>query len=183
MPPLRIAVAGGGPGSLAVAHTLIRCGFQPQSIRVFERSPKHSMAAGGGFTLARNGSAVLCALGMQKELEEIVSPIRNWVLGNGSGHALQRFRNIEALTGPDGSSWFGGCLRAELLTCMAENLPRDVIQYGREVVDVDAGDDSQPARVTIADSATGQTVAEEEFDVVIAADGVQSKVRIAYACV
>jgi 2-polyprenyl-6-methoxyphenol hydroxylase-like FAD-dependent oxidoreductase len=176
MAPLRIAIAGGGPGALAVAHTLIRCGFGPKTIKVFERAPHYSPAAGGGFGLAGNGSAVLHALGMSKTLDEIVSPIKNWALGDGSGHVVQRYRNVEALLGPDGSSWFGGCLRAEILSSMAQSLPPGVVQCGREVIAVNHGSSSSPALVEVADVTTGETMDVEEFDVVIAADGISSKV-------
>jgi 2-polyprenyl-6-methoxyphenol hydroxylase-like FAD-dependent oxidoreductase len=143
---------------------------------VFERAPKYSPTAGGGFGLAGNGSAVLRALGMGKKLDELVAPIKNWAMGDGTGRVVQQFRDVKALVGPDGSSWFGGCLRAEILTYMAETLPKGVLQCGREVIGVDPGSKSSPARLEIADVVTGETVAEEEFDVVIAADGIRSKV-------
>lgn len=193
----RVAVVGGGPGGLATAHTLLRSGFAPSQIRVFERASQYAASSGGGFGIAFNSLRVLHALGMDSIIKPLCAPIQNWALCDGAkpGAPPRTIRrNIPALApmpgyGSDGLPVLAGALRAEVLGALAAALPAGILQLDREVLRVDGhGSADKPARLRIGPArevqpvgmqhaAAGAADEECEFDIVIAADGIRSRIR------
>ena len=168
----RIAIVGGGPGALAAALSLLRFGFP--HVRVFERAAAYGPAAGSGFGLAFNGASVLQALGLGAAVLPALAPIRHWAVLDGErrGALVACLRNSPDMVARGGlrDATLSGALRAEVIDAMVGGLPAGVLRTSSEVAGVRPGGPG-PARVDFADGSS------EEADVVIAADGIRSKVR------
>lgn len=194
----RIAIVGGGPGGLTTAHTLLTTGFKPSQIRIFERASQYAPASGGGFGIAFNSLRVMHALGMDGIVQPLCAPIQNWALLDGAkpGAPVQKIqRNIAPLApmtgyGTTGLPILAGALRAEVLGALAASLPAGILQLDREVLKVEAqGSADAPARLRIGPArqalascghaADGSDGGDEvsEFDVVVASDGIRSRIR------
>lgn len=169
----RVAVIGGGPGGLITAAALLRRGVK---VTVFERAPSYAPKAGGGFGLAFNGAAALKAIdpSLFAKVRNVTQPLRSWSVTDSTGKILVENRDIATLRMEDGSSALAGALRAEALKLFYESLPEGTVMLGVDAAVVRAGGDGQAARVKV--TRAGDTD-ELEFDAVVAADGIRSKVR------
>ena len=168
----RIAIVGGGPGALAAAHSLMRFGFP--RVRVFERAAAYGPAAGSGFGLAFNGASVLQALGFGDAVSPALAPVRNWHILDGErrGALVASMRGSPDMVAKGGlrDATLSGTLRAEVVDVLVRALPAGVLRASSEVAGVRPGGPG-PASVLFADGS------EEEADVVVAADGIRSRVR------
>jgi 2-polyprenyl-6-methoxyphenol hydroxylase-like FAD-dependent oxidoreductase len=179
----RVAVVGGGPGGLVAALALARRGV---AVTVFERAAGYAPTSGGGFGLAFNGSAALKAISpsVHAAVARVSTPFAHWSLGDGRGGIAREMRDVPMLRMDDGSPALAGALRAEVLAVLRAALPAGALVLGADVTAVTPGGDGRGATVTVrrravggSDTAATATTDTHEFDAVVAADGVRSRVR------
>lgn len=175
--PLRVGVVGAGIGGLAVAAGLQRAGAE---VTVLERSAVvapppgggRRSAAGSGLSLFGNGLAALDAIGLGQARRE-----RGIV---GSGESGGRFASAQA-----GQRTPEGRLLGALPASVAATV---VVVHRAQLVDLLRAPISAGTVVTaspvarVADDGRRVTVSgadpgEREFDVVVAADGIRSRIR------
>ncbi|MDT9686902.1 FAD-dependent monooxygenase [Streptomyces sp. P9(2023)] len=167
-------VVGAGIGGLAAAIGLRRVGWE---VTVVERAPLLD-DAGAGISLAANGIRALDALGVGTAVRAAArgqytggtrTPDGTW-LARMDGAALER-----ALGTP-----IVGIPRATLHRLLRAELPPETLVVGAEVTELDR---AEPGRVRIrangGDRVAGGTEVELEADLVVAADGVDSRTRAA----
>ena len=156
----RAIVIGGGIAGPAVSLFLRRGGVEPQ---IFEAYPEPA-TIGGGFQIAPNGMRVLAALGLGDRVEAAGAPSSEFAFRNHHGRALCRISLRR--------SGFGvTILRAAFHKILLEEAGRRgvAIAYGKRLRAVENGRDS-----VVAHFDDGSTV---EGDMLLAADGVHSRVR------
>ncbi|MGR6967843.1 FAD-dependent monooxygenase [Geodermatophilus sp. URMC 61] len=166
---MRVLVVGAGIAGLSVALRLRQLG---RSATVVEAAPG---PRGGGYMIDFFGLGVDAAdrLGLRPGLERIHAPIERLVFVDGSGRprlavgypALRR-----RVFGGRHYNFLRGDLETELHTAARDAGVESA--HGRQVIGVQpAAAASDPVVVRYADGA------EEEWDVVLAADGIHSRVR------
>ncbi|MGK5742179.1 FAD-dependent oxidoreductase [Micromonospora sp. URMC 103] len=158
-------VVGAGIAGLCAAIGLRRRGWE---VTVLERTP-HLGPVGAGLTLMANGLRGLDALGVGASVRGagladapggVRTPTGRWI-SRVDGAAMTRMLGTTAV----------GIHRATLHEILCEALPADCLLTGAEVVDVVPG---PPPRVTYRHDGR-ETSAEP--DLVVAADGINSRVR------
>lgn len=155
-------VIGAGIAGLATAVALTGRGW---AVRVFERSPD-LRTTGGGIGITPNGMLALDAIGVGGAVREqsviqreggVRAPGGRWIARSGLGFVQERYgESIRALP------------RLDLVTALADALPRGTVRYGARVEPVAGGRDRAAIRVD------GD---ELESDLVVAADGIRSASR------
>jgi salicylate hydroxylase len=165
MTGVQIGVCGGGPGGLAAAIALRKVGHE---VTVFERAAAFGRI-GADVNLTPNAVHALDGLGVGEYLRNVSARptfriSRTWDTGEETsrlpmGDTAEKKYGAPQLT----------IHRADLLSALAEQLPADVIQFGRQATGVDATGDRP-----VIEFADGSRM---EMDVVIAADGIHSGVR------
>jgi 6-hydroxynicotinate 3-monooxygenase len=161
----RIAIVGAGLGGATAGALLQREGFDArlyEQARAFER-------IGAGIHVSANVMKVLRHLDAEQRLSRIglhpdVFTSRKW----DTGEIL-----FELPLGATGEQQYGASYitvhRNDLHAAILEKLPPGTIEFGKRLVDVKV--EAAAARLTFADGATA------EADVVIGADGVNSRLR------
>jgi 6-hydroxynicotinate 3-monooxygenase len=161
----RIAVIGAGLGGMTVAGLLQRHGF---SVKVYEQAPAFSRI-GAGIHLSSNVMLVMRRLGIEKTLSDIgLHPdafvSRQW----DTGEIL-----FELPFDPASETHYGAAYinvhRGDLHAVLESALDPGTIAFGKKLRDVD-----QTGRALRLDFDDGD---QAEADLVIGADGVNSKVR------
>ncbi|MFE2170583.1 FAD-dependent monooxygenase [Streptomyces sp. NPDC059447] len=156
-------IIGGGIGGLAAAIGLRRIGWQ---VTVVERTPVLD-DAGAGISLAANGLRALDELGVGKAVREASrgqysggtrTPSGGW-LARMDGAALERAVGTPIM----------GIPRATLHRLLREALPAGTLRIGAEAGPVER---TGPATVRVV---CGDT--DLDADLVVAADGIRSRVR------
>ncbi|MGW2490003.1 FAD-dependent monooxygenase [Streptomyces sp. NPDC001606] len=162
----RAVVIGGGIGGLTAAAALHRRGWE---VTVLERA-RSLEPVGAAISLAPNALAALDVLGVGEEIRDLAAWQGDGGLRTPSGRWLSRSSARAA------ADRFGGPLvllpRATLVDRLAALLPPGAVRTASAATLTDPGDRDRPARVT-----TGDT--EREADLVVAADGINSRVRAA----
>ncbi|MEU9860723.1 FAD-dependent monooxygenase [Streptomyces sp. NPDC047971] len=166
-------VVGAGIGGLAAGIGLRRAGWK---VRVVERAPVLD-DAGAGISLAANGIRALDELGVGASVRKAArgqytggtrTPGGSW-LARMDGAALER-----ALGAP-----IVGIPRATLHRLLRDALPPGSLHTGVEVTGVDHSDPGR-VRVRTRPSASSAVPGDElDADLVVAADGVNSRTRAA----
>ncbi|KMS83855.1 MULTISPECIES: FAD-dependent oxidoreductase [Streptomyces] len=160
----RVIVIGGGIGGLAAAAALHRKGW---AVTVLERAPALD-PVGAAISLAPNGLRALDALGIGDEIRDLAAWQGDGGLRTPGGRWLSR-SDAEAAT-----ARFGDPLvllpRSTLVDRLAALLPPGAVRTGTSASLADPGDRDRPARVTAGEE-------ELEADLVVGADGVNSRVR------
>ncbi|GAB7029138.1 FAD-dependent monooxygenase [Streptomyces sp. NPDC021749] len=156
-------VVGGGIGGLAAAIALRRIGWK---VTVVERAPVLD-DAGAGISLHANGIRALDALGVGAAVRAAARPQYVGGTRTPDGGRLARMDGA-ALERALGSP-IVGIPRAVLHRLLREALPPESLRIGAEVTSVDGSD---PARLRIP---VGETLLEA--DLVVAADGINSRLR------
>lgn len=166
-------VVGAGIGGLAAALGLRRVGWE---VRVVERAPVLD-DAGAGISLAANGVRALDELGIGASVRAAArgqytggtrTPDGSW-LARMDGAALER-----ALGTP-----IVGIPRATLHRLLRDALPPGSLDIGAEVTGVDL---STAGRVHVRTRTSGSSASRDaalDADLVVAADGVNSRIRAA----
>ncbi|WP_395358683.1 FAD-dependent monooxygenase [Streptomyces sp. YH02] len=172
-------VVGGGIGGLAAAIGLRRIGWE---VTVLERAPVLD-DAGAGISLHANGIRALDALGVGEAVREAARPQYTGgtrVPGGGwlarmDGTALERELGTPIV----------GIPRAALHRALRAALPAECVVVGTEVTSLDLADPRR-ARVFTTGSGRGgregggeghEAATSLEADLVVAADGVNSRLR------
>ncbi|WP_018546730.1 FAD-dependent monooxygenase [Streptomyces sp. LaPpAH-108] len=160
----RALVVGGGIGGLAAAAALHRRGWQ---VTVLERAPSLE-PVGAALSLAPNGLRALDVLGLGDEIRDLAAWQGDGGLRAPSGRWLSR-SDAEAM-----AARFGGPLvllpRATLVDRLAALLPSGAVRTAAPAHLVDPGSAERTARVAVGDE-------EWEAELVVGADGVNSRVR------
>ncbi|GGM43119.1 FAD-dependent monooxygenase [Promicromonospora citrea] len=162
-------VVGAGIAGLTAANALLRCGWD---VRVLERSPE-PRTTGAGIVLLANALRGLDAAGVGDAVRAIGERAYPGALRDAAGRALVEVspEQISARLGTVAIAFHRPLLQEALLRGLGD-LP---VTYGAAAAEVDPGDAGRPAVVTLED---GSTV---EADLVVAADGVRSRLRGAVA--
>ncbi|SOD88357.1 FAD-dependent monooxygenase [Streptomyces sp. Ag109_G2-15] len=164
--PVRAIVIGGGIGGLTAAAALHRRGWE---VTVLERA-RSLEPVGAAISLAPNALRALDAIGIGDEIRDLA----NWQ-GDG-GLRTPGGRWLSRSSAEAAAARFGGPLvllpRTTLVARLAALLPPGTVRTATTATLADPGDATRPARV----SAGGE---ELEADLVVGADGINSRVRSA----
>ncbi|MEV7689280.1 FAD-dependent monooxygenase [Streptomyces bungoensis] len=160
----RAIVIGGGIGGLAAAAALHQ---RDWDVTVLERA-RSLEPVGAALSLAPNGLRALDVLGIGDDVRDLAAWQGDGGVRTPGGRWLAR-ASAEAV-----AARFGGPLvllpRSDLVARLAALLPPGAVRTAAPAALVDPGDAGRPARVT----AGGE---ELEADLVVGADGVDSRVR------
>ncbi|MEA2873792.1 MAG: hypothetical protein QOH67_3768 [Hyphomicrobiales bacterium] len=158
----QVAIVGGGIGGLFAANALVAHGV---GVSVYEQAPALG-EIGAGVFLTPNSVRHLQRVGLEPAVEKFGARV---------GPQSRYFRHDGAPIAPvqvtDSSGWNAtfGMHRADLVTLLADALPKGVVKCGHHCIGVTQTGGT--ARVSFADGATA------DADVVIAADGIHSELR------
>lgn len=156
----RVLIVGAGIGGLTAAIALARRGVE---VAVIERAPTFS-PAGAGITLQPNATAVLAALGVEFS-PEVALPMGEVAMVDARGRAM-----IAGSPVREGDAFPAlNFRRSELHEVLLAACGPARVRRGVELAALEVGVDSVRAR--LGDGT------EEEWDVVIGADGLHSAVR------
>jgi 6-hydroxynicotinate 3-monooxygenase len=160
-----IAVIGAGLGGTVAAALLQRAGFQ---VRIYEQAPEFARL-GAGIHLGPNVLKVLRAIGAEDELERTGSHPDHWFSRDGiSGEFSSRIPLGDFARSEYGAAYLT-VHRGDLHALLSETVEPGTIAFGRRLIGAeDRGDD---VVLSFEDGST------ETADIVIGADGVNSKVR------
>ncbi|WP_309083563.1 FAD-dependent monooxygenase [Chelativorans sp.] len=165
---MHISIVGGGIGGLTAALSLLRHGHE---VEVFEQAPE-LREVGAGVQVSANGTRILFALGLEKEIMAVASEaggkeIRLWNTG-------QTWKLFDL--GPLSIERYGfpyiTIHRNDLHQALALGIRRirpDAIRLGKRCVGMEQ--DGNGVTLRFADGSAART------DVVVGADGVHSKIR------
>lgn len=160
-----IAVIGAGLGGMTAAGLLQRAGF---TVKVYEQAPAFSRI-GAGIHLSSNVMVVMRRLGIEKALSDIgLHPdafvSRQW----DTGEILFELPFDAAAEARYGAEYIN-VHRADLHRLLESSLTHGSVAFGKKLVGLD--DSGKTVRLQFEDGSTA------EADLVIGADGVNSKVR------
>lgn len=168
----RVAVIGAGPAGLAAALALRRDGLD---VNIYERSPELRPGIGGGVQL-HSGAALLQELGVDLGFAQPMRRIRSRAVDGSEllkldlPSLMDRFKVfVGSVRQPSGDPASCTVMRDALLRAIADQLPPDSLFLGKELEDVKQTSDGKVI-CRFGDS-------EEDFDLVIGADGIGSLVR------
>ena len=159
--PKKALIAGAGIAGLSAAIAFQRRGIEPHLIEI--RNVLGEI--GAGLHIPGNGVRALYQLGVGKEAKEAGHPFTLRVSFEAAGQLVYE-EEVGAVWGPDG--FHLGIYRPVLheLLLRTANVR---VRVGVEVAAIDQ--DERSARVRFSDGS------EDEFDIVVGADGVHSRVR------
>lgn len=161
----RIAVVGGGLGGAAAAALLIQAGFH---VRVYEQSPAFSRQ-GAGIHVGPNVMKILRRIGIEDALAAQGSHPDFWISRHGvSGDVLARI----PLGGHAVTAYGAPYLtvhRGDFHGLLIEALPEGVLAFDKHLTRVE--DKGDVVHLHFADGT------REEADLVVGADGVNSRIR------
>jgi 2-polyprenyl-6-methoxyphenol hydroxylase-like FAD-dependent oxidoreductase len=173
----KVAVIGGGPSGLATALALRAKGID--GVRVFERTEAIKPNVGGGFNL-NGGARVLCELGLEATYDALANDLLGVKARRANGgfglfevrvHDMIRGDDdgCEALVSESGRVLAGTVQRADLQRAMADALPSECLMFDRGVKAVQSRGSNAEIEFENGD--------REVFDLVIGADGIDSRAR------
>jgi len=157
-------VIGAGIGGLAAAVALGQRGWQ---VELFERSPEIA-PVGAGIAVAPNGLRALDVVGLGGAVRE--RAVRQGAGGYRRPDGRWLMRQDLGVVATALGDPFVVLRRADLVALLVEQLPGSTLHLGTEVLTVDPGDRARRARVTTERG-------EVEADLVVASDGLRSRVR------
>ncbi|WP_106252215.1 FAD-dependent monooxygenase [Allonocardiopsis opalescens] len=165
----RAVVIGAGIGGLTAARGLVDGGWQ---VTVFERADG-LRPVGAGLAVAPNALRGLDAIGVGADVRALSAlgmggvcrPDGRWMIRIDAAELQRRFGETAAVV-----------RRSALVDLLAGGLPSGAVRASAQVTEVEPGDERRPAlvRATVSGAAT-----EIEADLVVAADGIDSRTRAA----
>lgn len=161
----RIAVIGAGLGGAAAAALLHKAGF---NVKLYEQAPAFSRL-GAGIHVGPNVMKVMRAMGIEDELNRTGAHPDFWYSRDWkSGEEIARIPLGDYALSHYGSSYLT-VHRGDFHALMIDSIPAGVLEYNRKLASVvDRGD---VVHLTFTDGTV------EEADIVIGADGINSKIR------
>ncbi|CAK9000737.1 unnamed protein product [Durusdinium trenchii] len=170
----RVAVIGAGPAGLASAVALRReC--PDVDVMVYERSPELRPGVGGGVQL-HSGAALLQDLGVDLNFAQAMRRIRSRAVDGSELLKLDLVKLLDSfkpfvgsVRRPNGEPASCTVMRDALLRAIADQLPVESISLGMELKDIQG--------VLERNVAFAFSLILEDFDLVIAADGIGSLAR------
>lgn len=159
-----IAVIGGGIGGLTVAIALQKKGFSPV---VFESAPE-IRPLGAGIVLAANAIKAFREIGLEHQILDAGSELRNFFIRDQSGRILSA-TDSQRVSARFGVTHSVALQRAVLHNVLISSLLPESLQTGKSCVDFKINPDS--VTLSFNDATTF------EADYVIAADGIHSLFR------
>jgi 5-methylphenazine-1-carboxylate 1-monooxygenase len=169
---MKVLIVGGGIGGLVTALCLERAGVEA---RVFE-SVAEIRALGVGINLLPHSVRVLTGLGLEGELAETGVETSELIYFNKHGQPIWREpRGVAAGYRWPQYSIHRGRLQMLLLDAVRERLGAGAVRAGCHLDSFAERGDKVEA--TFVNRATGETVAVEEGDALVGADGIHSRVR------
>lgn len=160
---MRIGICGAGVGGLSAAIGLLSLGHE---VVVFERAPD-IRTTGAGFNLWPNAARAIYSLGLRRQYDEIAVNLDRYIELDSEGNEL---------FSTDTSNWavkYGapasGVYRPDLSRILGDAAGLENIRFNHEVISVENADGK-----AICHFSNGESF---EADVVIGADGINSKVR------
>ncbi|WP_405492874.1 FAD-dependent oxidoreductase [Nocardia sp. NBC_00511] len=153
----RAGIVGGGIAGLGAAIALSQAGWE---VTVYERADRFT-EVGAGVILSANALRALDVLGLGAEIRSHLIEDRPGTVRNQRGRILINARIDD---------FVGGLVamhRADLISILAAAVPHEQVRLGAEVVRVD-----EQGRIETLDGTA-------QYDLVVAADGVHSRVRAA----
>jgi 6-hydroxynicotinate 3-monooxygenase len=161
----RIAVIGAGLGGAAAAALLHKAGF---NVKLYEQAPLFSRL-GAGIHVGPNVMKVMRAMGIEDELNRTGAHPDFWYSRDWrSGEEIARIPLGDYALSHYGSSYLT-VHRGDFHALMIDSIPAGVLEYNKKLASVvDRGD---LVHLTFADGSV------EEADIVIGADGINSRIR------
>jgi len=159
-----IAIVGGGPGGLAAAIAAAQAGFRPI---VFERAQRFDRV-GGAVGIQGNGLSVLDALGLLDTFRQHIREVSTAVVESPPGRIISRVDFTEPGSPYSG---FAVAMRADLQSVLLRHALDAGVQIHFDRLCTGAQVSGNRTILTFQDQAT------HSADLVIAADGVHSRVR------
>jgi 2-polyprenyl-6-methoxyphenol hydroxylase-like FAD-dependent oxidoreductase len=159
MQPIRVGIVGGGIGGAAAALALERAGIEAT---IYERAER-LLEVGAGMMLWPNATRVLREWGLLDEIAREGGASTRFHVRSASGATL-----LELALGTSDAPAL--CIRRSLLlAALLRRIPIDRIRLGHQLTRVERL--NRGARLHFANGATA------EYDAVIGADGIRSRVR------
>jgi 5-methylphenazine-1-carboxylate 1-monooxygenase len=170
---MKIVIAGGGIGGMALALALYDAG--PPDIEIYESSPS-VQALGVGINILPHATRELAELGLLADLEAVAIPTAEIVYF--SKHGQRIWSEPRGLTA--GYHWPQFSIhRGELLEVLhkavLERLGPASVRTGHHLVQF--GQTSNQAWAKFVDRASGDVIGSAEGDLLVGCDGVHSVVR------
>ena len=159
---MRILIVGGGVAGLTLAALLRQRGEDPTVVEALEEY----RTAGYTVTLWPMGNRVLRGLGLTEAFRERSAALERTVMRDARGRLLRRVE-VGARMAPHGEA--RTLERTDLVDLLRSHGGGAPVRMGTTVRQVDQ--DGEAARVAFSDGS------EEEFDLVVGADGFRSRVR------
>lgn len=159
---MRILIVGGGIAGLAMARALELQGFSSDLVEHRADVPQ----GGTGLYLPGNAARALQALGLLESTAAVAMPIQTQRILDSQGQLLSVTRTSDVW------SSCGPCLalpRAALHTVLRNSLRNTGLHFGTSIVEIEQLE--ARSLVIFSDGTSG------EYNLVIAADGIKSKVR------
>lgn len=164
---LRVGIVGGGLGGLASAIALARSGFD---VNVFERA-SHLGEIGAGINISPQATKALIGIGVGERIRRVGIPVTGHIqrsMYTGEQLAETVFAEPGSASGRYGAPYYV-FHRADLLATLADALDEQRLHLGVTCVGV-----VEQGEVVTLEFDNGM---HREFDVVIGADGIHSKIR------
>jgi len=162
---LRIAVIGAGLGGASAASLLHRAGFK---VRVYEQAPAFSRL-GAGIHVGPNVMKILRRIGIEDAMNQMGSHPDHWYSRHWqTGDVMAKIPLGDYAVKEYGASYLT-VHRGDFHALLMESLPSELVAFGKQLARVE--DFGHAVKLHFTDGST------EEADLVVGADGVNSRIR------